>query len=534
MQEPLPITEENLAMLYEQRRAKPAKPFRKCYNMGHGLGWGVFAENRYDPLKGYKRDTYSDHLDLYYENKNKLDFDPHEYKKWDRIIQDYLDDLPGNGAVYNPQHKFYEHYEPLRQNIALLRLVLYNEFFPDGEFTPNDPHDVKRAQIIEEMAKHVAGMLKRRAFWSNVVNAIFPIGIKNRAMKRFGVFGTEHIGAAELYRKLQKKDGTITLNPLNWIKGEFSYKWNLPPIEETPFSYEDMALAQYIEKREDELGMEDPGAYLSAEAFLLQRSAAALNNPQDMPVGDVKQSVELGHKILDNLKKLRTKSADELLNMREQQRKELEESQLLVELANAYQEVISGLAHSNPQSLQLSVFEDARLAIGKLGHITLIAAMNAYQKENSMEATHKLQELLDAKDNLPAEFQEIDADTKEELIATIAQALYKAAELQNINQKRNVSEEQNIDRSVNLSPEQQHKIRTMQLTMQGEAARISAASANLVEEARAINAANQQKTRRSSLSLTSLSHSNASAAAGDVAAEYTKQPPPSVYHTQHI
>lgn len=490
MGEILPLNDENLERIYQDRLRNPAKAFRKTHDMGYGLGFAVFPENRYDPLKGVKRDTYNDHLELYYKDESRLDFDPYHNKKWDAHIKDYLDDFSRNSPFYNPKHKYYEDFEAARQNVALLRNIVYNELFTDGEYNHNDPRDKDNAKKVEEMGKEVGHILKWRAFWSNIL----PNMGRDRATRHFGEYGKEHIGAAELYRALLKRQNRISFNPLNWMQGKIRINnWNLPPIESTPFSSTDMVLAQFIEGKDQGIGMDDAPAHLTSRALMLESAAAALNRPQDMPPGDVRHSVDLAHTILDKLKKMNLGTSDRGLDARASERRDLEQSQAFVELASAYQSVLAGLAQTNPQALNDPRFEQARLAIGKLGHITLIEAMDACAHEKGHG--EMLKQLIAAKDRLPAEFQQIEGVTTKELVKTIEEALHYAAEYQGIHMERNRSQGIPIDPAaqarVNAS------INQMVNTMSGVASRIGATRFDLIQEAQDINRANEmrQQTR---------------------------------------
>jgi hypothetical protein len=326
---------------------------------------------------------------------------------------------------------------------------------------------------LEEMGEELGAALKRESLFRKV--STLPSG-RPLAERRFGDFGIEHVGAAEMYAALLKAQNAFTWNPLRWITGKFtSYDWGLPPIEKTPFRRQDIEEALYQEERKVEIGLDHPTARLVAEALATQRVAVELLDPASLKTGDAERSVELAHEIIERLRNMKFDNANEGLPGVDQQAHDLERGELIAELAMAYQIIMADLARVNPEALSDPSFEAARLAFGKLGHLTYIDA----QRSSILESQGNNLPALDlAQRELPEEFTLTYAGEEAELLREIETGL-KAAIYHRGGHPGKI-------RKVEVE-EVRDDFQKMHNRISSYSAYIGAATENLVGEARSIN-----------------------------------------------
>ena len=133
-------------------------------------------------------------------------------------------------ALEYPDKKAYAKYEPLRQNLAVMRNYLANHFFPDGKFDADDPKDAARLNYMGQIGDQLGDILNNSA-------SILPsLG----ASINFKDANTEQVGAEELYKELLKSQNLhrswySAFIPWQWAMGQNDSLFKLPPLEETPF-----------------------------------------------------------------------------------------------------------------------------------------------------------------------------------------------------------------------------------------------------------------------------------------------------------
>lgn len=490
-----PITEELLNKLYWDRRLNPITKYE--INTYSGIGPSFKIDPRFDVLHGKKRVGYNDYVQLYYENEEAFDFEPRTIPQWDKHFEDYLNHFRRHNALTNPRHRHFEGYEPLRQNIAMLGRILASE----PPVSRNS--DLNKQLIMKTMAKQAASTLKWTSFWRAVTNFLtlrWSAG-NDVSGHRFGIYGDEHAGAAKLYAKLYQNQGKFILNPISWFTGRFRHpNLGLPHPEESPFSSKDMTMAKYIEKREDEIGMEDRGNRLKAKGVSLARLAATSKpgHISKMRPGDKEEALWHARKILKLLQDINYGVSNREMGNRENDVRELEAAEYSIGLFKAYQTLLAGVSHQNPDALHDPKFIEAQRAMGQLSYIVLQEAEKAYLKDkNDPNAAQLLQELMEEKSKLPEEFQLVGNTNKKVLIKTIEQAMEYAAEYQGLRAQQARTRGKGMQLAPEAAVRVEESIAKMQGSIDGNSARINgiggAAARKLESEIREINTLNAER-----------------------------------------
>lgn len=448
-----------------------------------GVGHVEKIHAHFDKAKGRYVTSYSDHLDVYLDKRSKLGYDPQQYQIFDGVINDYLKDSRRHDGINNPNNQFYNGYEPLRQNIAILRMSLYSVYFPDGEYNPSDPKDKAKIAKIQQISRKIGHELKWQSRWRFVVNMLtFNFSDNNISSKRFGKYGEEHFGAQKMYEMLYREQDKMSWNPIKWIMGTANKRdWGLPHPEMSPFCKQDMHEAVYNDNRDEELGIARAAPKLGEEAINIETIAAKLKS--GIAMGTVAQmngakreeSVELGREILRRLREISFGRSERALDGLNSERLDLEHANLVRGFAENYLELYNDLLARDPSIVNDSTFERARLAIGKLGHLSMLDARSNANKEERRELNAAYAEL-------PKEYKQVNSDVEEDLIRDVEVAMNEIANRQNVAQKA-VPQVRKTAKSA---------VMNMHNTMSN--ARFAAAPTNLINQARQVNAINEQRS----------------------------------------
>lgn len=477
---PQPANAETLNKIDWDLRSNPIREYEVLQSGTTGVAFKI--PKRFDPMFGTKRVGYMHYLHVYYENQSNVDFEPTKFITWDRIFEDYLNDVRWHNAISNPRHHYYDDYEPVRQNIDMLGIIARSE--PPMCNAP----DAVKERMLKSLAEQAASTLKWHSIWRGITNFVTGQWSTSGdvAKHRFGTYGEEHLGAAKLYAKLVENQGKIILDPISWVQGKFRHpNWNLPPVEESPFSQKDMVVAMYIENREDKVGMEDPGNRLKADGLLLARQAVTSKpgHVRNMPLGDSRHAIDLGHTIIDNLKRINYGMNDRSLDSRANQRQELEAAEYFIELSTAYQTLLAGVAQQDIGELGSPVFVEAQQAMGKLSYLVLLQAEKAYLKDKDPDANKRLQELMEAKRNLPESFQHVGGDTNpKDLVKKIEKAMEYAAEYQGLRAQRQPTKQKGIQLSPEASSRVEASLAKMHGSIDGYSARINGIGGSALQD----------------------------------------------------
>src|SRR5579884_3017630 len=190
------------------------------------------ARLRYFPLLGKfilpEENTWAAQSLLVKDPQNTIGFNPVQYPYFDKIIADKF-----NRTLDNTHHPEYPRLEGLRVNLATLRNAILVHYCQAGALVGSDKHVAARMHSI---ATHLAEVLTSEP----------------KSLRFFGrPFNTEitrieGIGASEMYFHLlevQEKPGQSLMKTLkaSLTKQEDDRAWELPPIEDMPFSRDGLA-----------------------------------------------------------------------------------------------------------------------------------------------------------------------------------------------------------------------------------------------------------------------------------------------------
>lgn len=470
--------------LYEPRQFDDNRSHRghavSSLNSLDGVGRFVLPHAQYDEIKGRKRISYCDHLDIVRDRKHKIDFNPLKYQIFDGAISEELARSRRHNAIENPNNQYYEAYGPLRQNLAVLRNALYANYFPDGEYNPEDPKDREKRAKIHDIARKIGNELKWQSRFQRIYNLVtFNFSERDFCIKRFGKYGQEHFGAQKLYEKLYKEQEKLSLNPIHWMMGRATrHDWGLPHPEESPFCQKDMREATYNDHRDEEMGVSDCAPTLCSAAMDVQGIAAKLKTGAmtagvaQMSFDQREESIALGREILEKLRKMCAGRSQRMREGIDHQSLDLERAHLLNGLAENYLQMYQDLLTRDPSIAKDSTFERARIALGKLGHLTMLNGLSSSSAEQKREYET-------AYAQLPEEYKKVAGDNEADLIRDVEVAMDELCHRQNMS-KHAAPELQQFAKSA---------VQNLHNTMSG--ARIGAASANIIDKAKQVSAMNQ-------------------------------------------
>jgi hypothetical protein len=450
---------------------------------------------------------YRDHWLIYESSKDKIEFNANKYTLFDGAIVDILQQAKGpffqgyrHEALFNPRHKHSKHYEAMRQNIAILRNAIYSELFDDGEFDPNDPSDRKKMEHIREMGRYLGHELlaisdnaARKAFFVNFIPNLLTLGLygmfkgPKTAEDYFGTIAVPHQGAQELYKTLERAQQGINLNPFRTGPAKPRYAWNLDPLHLSPFRDLEIRQAEANDVYDRYLGLPDPAGKLYTQAVELEQRAANLWRVENMAPPDLRTSVNLAHLILDKLKN--TITANTLLIERTgslDSRNILQQSTETTELGVSFSQVIAGMAKADPRYRNSAQFEEDRLLVAKLGHLTLLAASNEAARQGDANRVEEIKTMLRY---LPEEFTRIDPKTNVHDIIHRMEIRLKEANRLLVGQGVNLQE-------IEFDPATKALLDSNLSMIAGDTARIASSTASAIEIAKQINLANEARLAR--------------------------------------
>ena len=391
---------------------------------GRGVGHIPLIPKTLNPKTGIPRPMYVD-LWHYYQNKrHTCTFDPTSYS-FDKNIREALKSplLPFmkpskyHDAIDNPEAQDYEAYKPIADNIAMVRMAVYSHYFPEGPDSPKAPATLKK---INDISRTIAQEMKWQARWSRVVS-IVTLGMVNKGSKtvdRFGKYGDPHHGAKSIYEMLYKSQEQTSLNPIKWMMGQATKEdWGLPSPEDWSFSQNDMQAIIAKETGDTERGIENTGHALANMSVQIESIASqtGLNGVAQMDRPQRAEAVEHARDILRRLRELQPGSSERVQDARDKQSDDLERGDLLVQLAEQYQNLYDDLLAQDASIQVDSTFERARIALGKLGHLVSDDAIKHLNTEGKRDFKAVI-------DKIPENFKQVAADNEADLLRDVESA----------------------------------------------------------------------------------------------------------------
>lgn len=174
--------------------------------------------------------SWAAHEQLVCDDSTSLHFNPGKYLFFDKIVAEKLN-MP---ALTDANHPDYAKYEGLRTNLEVLRNDIIGIYLNDGSY---DPGDEKYVSKIAGIADEVGEMLSNDRWYTRPFKPYISVDVAN----------VKGVGAAVIYQHLldvQQKDSNMFSYFFNNLKNLIGYPkrtWELPPIETTPFSDDNLA-----------------------------------------------------------------------------------------------------------------------------------------------------------------------------------------------------------------------------------------------------------------------------------------------------
>jgi hypothetical protein len=173
--------------------------------------------------------TWAAHAEQVVDSANHIQFDPQRYAYFDGVIAQKL----GNPALTDPTHADYGKLHGMRENIALLRNFILSHYETSGMFADGDEPQMARLRSIAEGLGDGLG----NDHW---ISRAVTISTSSDVARIPGV------GAAEMYKYLlevQEKPAVLQ-ETVSRVKSFFLMPdrvWDLPPLEQSPFSPANLA-----------------------------------------------------------------------------------------------------------------------------------------------------------------------------------------------------------------------------------------------------------------------------------------------------
>ena len=178
--------------------------------------------------------------------QNHLGFNPAEHNAFDYEIKEVYQ----NQALSNKNHPDYAKMEVARTNIAVLRNTIANHFMPTGEFDDKKTESIRARQYIGQVGFAVADILRdSKSASTPVFGVIWKVLHPFSPTIDLNKLNAEGEGAKAIYEALKRKESMYAIERIPvigaMVLGLFDripHKWNLPDIEQTPFSKEHLMM----------------------------------------------------------------------------------------------------------------------------------------------------------------------------------------------------------------------------------------------------------------------------------------------------
>lgn len=255
-----------------------------------------------------EQNTWAAHSAIVSDDKNNLFFNPEKYVYFDRIVAERF----GNRALFDPAHPDYAKYEGLRTNLEVLRNDIIGIYLNDGSF---DPGDEKYIPKLIAIATALGDALAGDKWFKRLFTRSVSVDVAN----------VEGVGARELYDYLlnrQEKPGLVNTlkSSIRSFMGGIDCQWDLPPLEETPYSdanlsappprFKSSLTDEELKAACAEINPCDVPGRMAGQAEVLMAVASVLRKPETLPAPTREASVDEARNILRWLRNLRFADQD--------------------------------------------------------------------------------------------------------------------------------------------------------------------------------------------------------------------------------
>lgn len=358
-----------------------------------------------------KHNTLNEHYQLVYDRSNELDFWPKENEGFDGIIsQIFL--AP---AFLHTNHPKYFDYEPLRDNIATVRNYVFQQLLSGVDL--NDENALKFALWKSHQMSREIGMALRR---DTIFRAPGSLRLDVKECSKPGE------GAAKIYELLLEHQGRKRLFwPLSVIFDREYDEWGLPPIEQSPFSKENVRqfCMQYAPPPEPTVASEPisslAGHELAVIGAALTASAFSTQRVEKLPRPVKDRAVELARDILNKLRMdFNQEPVEQWLNRPSEDA--VVYTHAIAELGALYANTYQTAMQFAPELEGNALLLQANLAMGKLAYLLKEQAAIALEREGNNDDAALIRADIQS---LPPEWKNIQGVTVDQLLASVQTGL---------------------------------------------------------------------------------------------------------------
>jgi hypothetical protein len=169
-----------------------------------------------------REQTWAAHRELILDEQLNLGFSPKQYSGFDNVLHQKVR-LRG---FYDRKEVRYAKYDVARENLAIVRNYLLNEFFRDGKVDDND-YDRGKLKQLRAIAEDLTEGFNNDTVPRNPLKFHVSMARANKPGE----------GAQYLYKKImERQQDRNWLTPLWELLGQETRDWGLPGLENSPFS----------------------------------------------------------------------------------------------------------------------------------------------------------------------------------------------------------------------------------------------------------------------------------------------------------
>lgn len=170
--------------------------------------------------------SWSAHRQLIEDPQLGLKYWPSHQPYFDNMVHQRVDLDP----LWNDHNSAFAAYDVLRENLAIVRNYIMCEFFPDGS-AEDDKTDLQKVNHLAQIGQLLADGLNNDRL---IPNPLEPVIRADQA-------NLPATGAQYIYSQIVKRQNYQSwldpiLHPVAWLTGKTAVSWDLPPVEDSPFS----------------------------------------------------------------------------------------------------------------------------------------------------------------------------------------------------------------------------------------------------------------------------------------------------------
>lgn len=381
-----------------------------------------------------EQNTLANHYALVRNPANELDFYPSDCPL-DTVAAYVFKDA----AFSNDPHPHYLDYQPLRENIAVVRNFILQQMTENGDLTKPE-QNAAAINNLDYMGLEIGRALQRGSRFSLRGDTLDPVKASQP--------GT---GAAEIYAFLhQKQESNKFLHTFKKMAGRDYSGWGLPPIDNSPFNTREAEAfrnntpqiplqqnpapspapeAQPIVNPSVEFAPTtglDGGRQLAILGSTLAGTAMSLERVRRLPKPVRDESIALARHILDNLRFGVGETAPRGEWMQRPEEQVLEESNALVSVANLYADMYNNAQAAHPDAASDTTLQQSNEALGKLAYLVKERSVQQLEAQgNTREAALLQQEIA----RYPDSWKEADGTQMNALLSQLNAGLQQAETL---------------------------------------------------------------------------------------------------------